>query len=692
MSQLQVGTKIGQYEITGKIGEGGMATIYKAYQESVDRQVAIKVLTEEFAKNSKAVKRFEQEVKSVARLEHPNILPVHDFGTQDGFYYMVMRYVEGGTLSDLLEKKSQLSLEQSIKIASDIARALNYAHSRDVIHRDIKPSNILIDQLNEVLLTDFGIAKSMDAVQNTRLTRTGLVMGTPDYMSPEQAQDNRLDGRSDLYSLAVVLYEMLTGYPPYEGKTPMSVAIKHVRDPIPSPRTINPDIPEPIERILVKGMAKDPADRFQSAAEFEKTLNIALRQIIRSQNTQDVPLTTGTKPVENVTQPSPPPTSTPLINESNKNLFIGMAIGIMFVCIFSGLGFLAATYFFQGFGDVEDDYPVVVAPTDRPTDDNQTDRLPTDDNQTDRPPTDDNQTDRPPTDDNQTDRPPPPRQPRPAGLPDPGGHPSPPQGPTLCINTVSVIEAPQVNTAQQSYNEPFDDNSQGWLVGDDITGLYNQYQAKVEGGQYVLSAASLTPPPNLNQLLNQSDMTWLEEQLNAKDFATLQQLAANNTPIYIENISPLFTEIRGYHKLENLLRTRGIFRSDEPLALPNKFTFLIELVPEVSPHFSAVSVILKNRIDELSLEIENNGQFHVNVFSRSGRFSCKGKLHVFNPGEPNDIQIKRSTDWLIFSVNQRRVAETQVDAASFDIATIGFSVVTEKETTVKFDKLIITEP
>ncbi|MDM8519836.1 serine/threonine-protein kinase [Anaerolineales bacterium HSG6] len=662
MSHLRVGTKIGQFEITSKIGEGGMATIYKAYQESVDRQVAIKVLTEEFAKNSKAVKRFEQEVKSVARLEHPNILPVHDFGTQDGFYYMVMRYVEGGTLSDLLEKESQLSLERSIKIASDIARALNYAHSRNVIHRDIKPSNILIDQLNEVLLTDFGIAKSMDSVQSTRLTRTGLVMGTPDYMSPEQAQDNKLDGRSDLYSLAVVLYEMLTGYPPYEGNTPMSVAIKHVRDPVPSPRAINPDIPEPIEQILVKGMAKDPAERFQSAAEFEKALNIVMRQITRPQNTQDIPPTTGTKPVQTVTQPSPT-SATPFINKGNKNLFMGIAIGVVFICIFSGLGFFAVTYLFSEIGEIEDDEPRTVV-IETPAD-NLSDTAPDSS--------------------------------RPARLPAPGGKPSasgsgggPPA--MLCIDTVSVIDAPPVDTAQLFYNEPFDDNSRGWVVGDDITGLYNTYQADVQSGQYILSANFLEQPPNLNQLLNQSDIAWLEEQLNAEDFVTLQQFIVNNTPIYIESLPSLFTDVRGYHTFENLLRTRGIFRSDDPLTLPKEFIILFELVPEISPHFSAATVILKNQIDELSVEIENDGRFHVDSFSRSGRFNCQGKLPVFNPGAPNDIQIKRADDGLIISVNQRRVAETDIDTAAFNTATVGFSVITEKTTTIKIDKIMITEP
>lgn len=279
MSDL-IGKTIGQYEIVEKIGVGGMATVFKAYQASINRHVAIKILPTQFAHDPNFVKRFTQEAKAIAALEHPHILPVYDFGTDEGLTYMVMRYVEGGTLGDLMGRSQPY--ERIVDIVGNVARALDYAHSQGVVHRDIKPSNVLIDSLGEVLLTDFGIAKMMQDSGGTQLTGTGSILGTPEYMSPEQAEGVSVDHRSDIYSLGVVLYELLTGQPPYQAQTPLAIVLKHVNEPLRPPREIKAEIPEPLERVVLKAMAKNRDERYQSAAEMEQALKTALKEIERS--------------------------------------------------------------------------------------------------------------------------------------------------------------------------------------------------------------------------------------------------------------------------------------------------------------------------------------------------------------------------------------------------------------------------
>jgi serine/threonine protein kinase len=271
-----IGQMIGQYQVVEQIGQGGMATVYKAFQPSMDRYVALKILPDHFAKDPNFVKRFEHEAKAIAALEHPHILPVYDFGRDQELSYMVMRYIQGGTLSSLMGQK--LPYRQIVKYVGDVARALNYAHQQGVVHRDIKPSNVLIDKHGEVMLTDFGIAKIMEGASSTQLTATGNLIGTPAYMSPEQAQSTKVDGRSDIYSLGVVLYELLTGQPPYQAETPFAVALKHITEPLAPPRQLRPDLPDAFERVVLKAMAKEPAQRYGTAGEMAEALDLALRE------------------------------------------------------------------------------------------------------------------------------------------------------------------------------------------------------------------------------------------------------------------------------------------------------------------------------------------------------------------------------------------------------------------------------
>jgi len=263
-----IGKSLGQYRIVEQLGRGGMAVVYKAYQASLDRYVAIKVLPFFQAQDPTAMERFYREARAIARLEHPNILTVFDFGQVDGTLYIVMQYVEGGTLKERLG--APLDLDVAAKIVRQVGEALEYAHGLGVVHRDIKPSNVLLAKGDRVLLSDFGLAKMMEST--SALTKAGVGMGTPQYMSPEQGRGEPVDGRSDIYSLGVVLYEMLTGQVPFDAETPLAVVLKHLSTPLPRPRGLNPQIPEPVEQVILKATAKSPAQRYQSAAEMVEAL------------------------------------------------------------------------------------------------------------------------------------------------------------------------------------------------------------------------------------------------------------------------------------------------------------------------------------------------------------------------------------------------------------------------------------
>jgi Tol biopolymer transport system component/tRNA A-37 threonylcarbamoyl transferase component Bud32 len=268
------GLQLGQYRIVEPIGEGGMASVYKAYQPGMDRYVALKILPRHYARDPNFIGRFKQEARVIANLQHVHILPVFDFGEEDEYTYIVMPYIETGTLADLL-RGQRVSLARAEKVITQVGIALHYAHSRGLVHRDVKPSNILIDEGGNCLLTDFGIAKIVEGT--TEFTQTGATIGTPAYMSPEQILGKKLDGRSDVYSLGIVLYEMVTGRPPFEAETPPAIFVKHLHDPLPLPRTLNPDLPEPVERVILKSLAKSSEDRFTSAKEMVEILQSAVQ-------------------------------------------------------------------------------------------------------------------------------------------------------------------------------------------------------------------------------------------------------------------------------------------------------------------------------------------------------------------------------------------------------------------------------
>jgi len=274
MSNL-IAQTLGPYRIIEQIGIGGMATVYKAYQPSMDRYVAIKVLPAIVSRDPAFLKRFRREAKVVAKLEHKHILPVHDYGEQEGLTYLVMRYVEAGTLKDRLAA-GQLDLPAIYRIIAQVGAALDYAHRLGVIHRDVKPTNVLIDSQGDAYLTDFGLARIMESSE--QLTATGVGVGTPAYMAPEQGQGLKIDHRSDIYSLGVMLYEMAAGRVPYEAETPMAVVIKHITAPLPLPSSVKPDISPQVERVILKAMAKDPDDRFQTVGDMVAALDAAMRR------------------------------------------------------------------------------------------------------------------------------------------------------------------------------------------------------------------------------------------------------------------------------------------------------------------------------------------------------------------------------------------------------------------------------
>lgn len=268
---LSVGTEVGPFRILGVLGKGGMATVYRAEDARLERIVALKVLPPEFLHDETFARRFQQEARVVAKLEHPNIVPIYASGIDDGVPWMSMRLFGGGNLGMLLEHRRPHPSEV-VRILRSVADALDYAHARGVVHRDIKPTNILLDEADHVCLGDFGLARMVQGERG--VTRTGTLFGTPHYMAPEQALGDPLDHRCDIYSLGIVAYEMLVGAPPFTGDSPMAVLLKQVNDPLPRPA--NTELPPALLTAIEKGVAKAPADRWSSGGAFVSALESAM--------------------------------------------------------------------------------------------------------------------------------------------------------------------------------------------------------------------------------------------------------------------------------------------------------------------------------------------------------------------------------------------------------------------------------
>ncbi|MBV6395358.1 MAG: Serine/threonine-protein kinase PknD [Anaerolineales bacterium] len=264
-------THIGRYEVKSELGRGGMATVYQAHDPSFDREVAIKMLPQQFLHDPQFRIRFEREVKTIAQMEHPSIVPVYDVGEDNGQPYFVMRNMTGGSLEERI-KKGAFSVQDTARLVTRLARGLVYAHKKGIVHRDLKPGNVLFDEGGDAFISDFGLAKLMDAAPN--MTGSGVI-GTPAYMSPEQAQGSNVDGRSDIYALGAIIYEMLSGEHPYKANTPMGVVLKHITDPVPEIRRDHPNIPAEVDEIIKKAMNKNPDKRYATATDLSQALNQA---------------------------------------------------------------------------------------------------------------------------------------------------------------------------------------------------------------------------------------------------------------------------------------------------------------------------------------------------------------------------------------------------------------------------------
>ncbi len=274
MSQLTL-TALGPYRLQSLLGTGGMSEVYRAFDPRLEREVAIKILSPTLAGQPGFLERFKREARAAARLDHPHILPIFDFGEERGVTYVVMPLIEGGTLRDRLVQRGVCSLRESLTVLSQMALALHEAHQHGLVHRDVKPANMLLAPGGRALLADFGIACAIADTHDMGLTQNGMGIGTPEYMAPEQARGEVVDRRADVYALGIVLFQVLTGQVPFSDEDGLAIAYKQVSAEPPAPRRLNPTIPPAVEEVILKALAKEPEHRFQTAAEFAEALDRA---------------------------------------------------------------------------------------------------------------------------------------------------------------------------------------------------------------------------------------------------------------------------------------------------------------------------------------------------------------------------------------------------------------------------------
>jgi serine/threonine protein kinase len=314
------GISIDRYHIIEPLGQGGMASVYKAYDTRLERNVAVKFIRRDaFSPEvlDNVLKRFDREAKSLAKLTHPNIVGIIDYGEHEGSPYLVMPYFKGGTLKQFLGKP--LPIEKAAALLEPVADALAFAHQKGIIHRDVKPANILITEGGKPMLTDFGIARLLETNDGATLTGTGMGVGTPEYMSPEQGMGRPVDGRTDVYSLGIVLFELVTGRKPYTADTPMAVVLKQNTEPLPKPSSINPALPENVEQVLYKALAKNPDDRYQTMADFADTLGKFAKQEAHSTATAtSIPVPINSVEVDATIQASVAPEKTEAASRPSK--------------------------------------------------------------------------------------------------------------------------------------------------------------------------------------------------------------------------------------------------------------------------------------------------------------------------------------------------------------------------------------
>lgn len=326
-----------RYILLEKIGEGGMALVYKARCQLLNRYVAVKILRPEFTMDEEFIKKFRRESLAAASLSHPNIVGIYDVGEEDGIYYIVMEYVQGQTLKEYINKNGKLKYDETLRIVGQIAMALENAHKNGIVHRDIKPHNILITDDHIVKVTDFGIARASSSIT---MTNTGTVMGSVHYFSPEQARGGFIDHRTDIYSLGVVMYEMITGKLPYDAESPVTVAIKHIQESLIEPTGHDPSIPKAVNDIVLRAMEKDTSKRYQSAREMINDINKALAspnsQLYTSpvvdEKTRIIPVEEIDKAIEKEKGKAK--------RKSKSSLALKIALGVLTFCIIGG-----ATYF-----------------------------------------------------------------------------------------------------------------------------------------------------------------------------------------------------------------------------------------------------------------------------------------------------------------------------------------------------------